>query len=96
MEGATDLMVLGDAFGTNHKGHYTTDLVDFYGRARARCARSDYSVTVKLTMLLGRYLSERYNHHYYAKGQNLGPAAACRATARRSSASTCSRCRRRR
>ena len=23
-------------------------------------------------MLLGRYLSERYNHHYYAKGQNLG------------------------
>jgi amidase len=71
MEGATDLMVLGDAFGTNHKGHYTTDLVDFYGRAR-RMRAQDYSVTVKLTMLLGRYLSERYNHHYYAKGQNLG------------------------
>src|SRR3954451_19244482 len=31
IEGATDLMVRGDAFGTNHKGHYTTDLVDFYG-----------------------------------------------------------------
>jgi amidase len=71
MEGATELMVLGDAFGTNHKGHYTTDLVDFYGRAR-RMRAQDYSVTVKLTMLLGRYLSERYNHHYYAKGQNLG------------------------
>src|SRR3954469_14402438 len=26
IEGATDLMVRGDAFGTNHKGHYTTDL----------------------------------------------------------------------
>ena len=71
MEGATDLMVRGDGFGTNHKGHYTTDLVDFYGRAR-RTRANDYSVTVKLTVLLGHYLSEHYNHHYYAKGQNLG------------------------
>ena len=71
IEGATDLMVRGDAFGTNHKGHYTTDLVDFYGRAR-RARAGDYSVTVKLTVLLGQYLSERYNHHYYAKAQNLG------------------------
>ena len=71
IEGATALMVRGDAFGTNHKGHYTTDLVDFYGRAR-RMRAQDYSVTVKLTMLLGHYLSDRYNHHYYAKSQNLG------------------------
>jgi amidase len=71
IEGAADLMVRGDAFGTNHKGHYTTDLVDFYGRAR-RARANDYSVTVKLTLLLGHYLSEDYNHHYYAKGQNLG------------------------
>jgi amidase len=71
MEGATDLMVRGDAFGTNHKGHYSTDLVDFYGRAR-RARANDYSVTVKLTVLLGHYLSETYNHHYYCKGQNLG------------------------
>jgi amidase len=71
IEGATDLMVRGDAFGTNHKGHYTTDLVDFYGRAR-RARGHDYSVTVKLTVLLGGYLSDRYNHHYYAKAQNLG------------------------
>jgi amidase len=71
IEGATDLMVRGDAFGTNHKGHYTTDLVDFYGRAR-RARGVDYSVTVKLTALLGAYLSDDYNHHYYAKAQNLG------------------------
>src|SRR3954454_21075285 len=70
IEGATDLMVRGDAFGTNHKGHYTTDLVDFYGRGR-RARGHDYSVTVKLTVLLGGYLSDRYNHHYYAKAQNL-------------------------
>ncbi len=71
IEGATDLMVRGDAFGTNHKGHYSTDLVDFYGRAR-RARGADYSVTVKLTVLLGAYLSDDYNHHYYAKAQNLG------------------------
>src|ERR1700759_1885249 len=72
-------MVRGDAFGTNHKGHYSTDLVDFYGRAllassgRARSARgADYPPTVKLTVLLGGYLSDDYNHHYYAKAQNLG------------------------
>jgi amidase len=64
-------MVRGDGFGTNHKGHYTTDLVDFYGRAR-RARAMDYSVTVKLTMLLRAYLSEDYNHHYYAKAQNVG------------------------
>ena len=29
-------------------------------------------MTVKLTVLLGAYLSERYHHHYYAKAQNLG------------------------
>jgi amidase len=71
IEGATDLMVRGDGFGTNHKGHYSTDLVDFYGRAR-RARGMDYSVTVKLTALLGAYLSHDYNHHYYAKAQNLG------------------------
>jgi amidase len=71
LEGATDLMVRGDAYGTNHKGHYATDLVDFYGRARRERA-NDYSITVKLTVLMGHWLSERYHHRYYAKAQNLG------------------------
>jgi amidase len=70
-EGATELMVAGDSMGTNWKGHYTTDLLDFYGRAR-RARANDYSATVKLVMLVGTYVSQRYNHHYYAKGQNLG------------------------
>ena len=93
-EGATDLMVRGDGFGTNHKGHYSTDLVDFYGRAR-RARGMDYSVTVKLTALLGTYLSEDYNHHYYAKAQNLGRRLKP-STRRRWSASTSCCCRRRR
>ena len=71
LEGAADLMVRGDAFGTNHKGHYSTDLVDFYGRARREHA-DQYSITVKMTILMGQWLSERYHHHYYAKAQNLG------------------------
>lgn len=71
LEGATDLMVRGDAFGTNHKGHYSTDLVDFYGRARRERA-DQYSITVKMTILMGQWLSDRYHHHYYAKAQNLG------------------------
>jgi amidase len=71
IEGATYLMVRGDAFGTNHKGHYSTDLVDFYGRARRERA-DQYSITVKMTILMGQWLSDRYHHHYYAKAQNLG------------------------
>lgn len=70
LEGTADLMVRGDAYGTNWRGHYSTDLADFYGRAR-RARADDLSPTVKLTLLLGTYLSERYNHHYYAKAQNL-------------------------
>jgi amidase len=74
IEGATELMVKGNAMGTNWRGHYTTDLLDFYGRARA--ARSgDYSPTVKLTMLVGEYMAQRYSRHYYAKGQNLSRMA---------------------
>ena len=33
-EGATELMVKGNGMGTNWRGHYTTDLSDFYGKAR--------------------------------------------------------------
>jgi amidase len=71
LEGATELMVRGNAFGTNHKGHHTTDLVDFYGRARRERA-NDYSITVKVTVLFGAWVAERYHHTYYAKAQNLG------------------------
>lgn len=70
LEGATYQMILGDAMGTNWQGHYSTDLLDFYGRAR-RARAQDFSPTVKLTALAGHYLSQRYNHHYYAKAQNL-------------------------
>jgi len=70
-EGATAQMVVGDGYGLNWKGHYSTGLIDFYGRAR-RARGRDYSPTAKVTMLVGTYMSEVYNHRYYAKAQNLG------------------------
>lgn len=69
-EGATELMVRGDAFGTNWRGHYSTELMDFYGRAR-RARGRDFSDTVKLTVLAGHYMAEEYNRHYYGKAQNI-------------------------
>lgn len=70
-EGATMLMVAGNSMGTNWKGHYTTSLLDVYARGRLTRA-NDLSETVKLTVLLGQYLQDRYHGHYYARAQNLG------------------------
>src|SRR3954453_11742843 len=73
-EGATELMVKGNGMGTNWRGHYTTDLSDFYGKARAGRSR-DFSPTVKVTILVGEYMAQRYDRHYYAKAQNLSRLA---------------------
>ncbi|HWP44421.1 MAG TPA: amidase family protein, partial [Blastocatellia bacterium] len=73
VEGATAHMVRGDGSGWNWHGHYSVGMRDFYGRAR-RARANDFPTTVKLVALLGDYMSERYNGHYYAKAQNLGRA----------------------
>jgi amidase len=70
IEGATALMVEGNGLGTNWKGHYPTSLLDAYARGRITRA-DDLSETVKLTMITGRYMHERYHGRYYAKAQNL-------------------------
>ncbi|MGQ4810225.1 Amidase [Candidatus Entotheonellaceae bacterium PAL068K] len=70
VEGATMLMVKGNSMGTNWKGHYTTGLLDFYGRSWRERA-NDLSETTKLVMLLGQYMQDRYQGRYYAKAQNL-------------------------
>ena len=69
-EGPTLLMVEGGGMGTNWKGHYTTSLLD--AAARGRLTRpNDLSETVKMVILLGRYMQEHYHGHYYAKAQNM-------------------------
>jgi amidase len=70
IEGATELMVRGNGMGTNWKGHYSTSLLDAYGRGRLTRA-DDLSETVKLTMLMGEYMRGSYHGRYYAKVQNL-------------------------
>lgn len=70
IEGGTYKMVTGDGVGTNWRGHYAADMADLYGSTR-RARPQDYPDTVKLVAMIGRYMSERYNHYYYAKGQNL-------------------------
>lgn len=70
LEGATAQMVRGDGMGWSWRGHYSLGICDFYGRAR-RARANDFPTTVKLVVLLGQYMSDRYNGHYYAKAQNL-------------------------
>ena len=72
IEGATSLMVEGNALGTNWKGHYSTKLADAYGKARKTRA-DEYPATVIMAMLAGQYMHEQYNGKYYAKAQNLVP-----------------------
>ena len=64
------LMVRGNSMGTNWKGHYSTSLLDAYARGRITRA-DDLSDTVKLVVLLGQYMQDRYHGRYYAKAQNL-------------------------
>lgn len=59
--------------GTNWKGHYSTSLLDSYARGRITRA-DDLSDTVKLVVLLGQYMQDRYHGRYYAKAQNLARA----------------------
>ena len=70
LEGGTYKMITGDGVGTNWKGHYAADMADLFGNAR-RARPQDFPDTVKLVAMIGRYMSERYNHYYYAKAQNL-------------------------
>jgi amidase len=70
IEGPLQLMVMGSGMGTNWKGHYTTSMLDALARGR-RTRANDLSETVKLVMLLARYMQDQYHGRYYAKAQNL-------------------------
>lgn len=69
-EGAAELMVKGNAAGTNWQGYYPTALLDAYARGW-RSRPNDLPDTVKLVLFTGEYMQRRYHGHYYAKAQNL-------------------------
>ena len=72
LEGATEMMIKGNALGNNWNGGYTTSLIDAFARGW-RSRPDDMSETCKLVLLLGEYLNRFYHGRYHAKGQNLKP-----------------------
>jgi len=71
-EGATAQMVDANAYGMNWKGLYDPELIEHYGRQwRARAA--EFSETVKLVLLAGRYTTDTYMGRHYAMARNLAP-----------------------
>lgn len=70
IEGTT-ATIDGEGVGHFGDGHYDTQFMEAFGNAR-RSRADDYVATLKLTLILGQYLSDEYRSHYYAKAQNLG------------------------
>jgi amidase len=69
-EGATAQMIDGNAYGMNWKGLYDPELIAHYGRQwRERSAQ--FSETVKLVVLAGRYAIDAYFGQHYAMARNL-------------------------
>ena len=69
-EGATAQMVDGNAYGMNYKGAYDPELIAFYGR-QWRERATQFSETVKLVLLAGRYAIDASYGEHYAMARNL-------------------------
>jgi amidase len=69
LEGATDLMMRQNAYGTNMKGVFLESLLDTHSRWRERA--DELSETLKLGILTGHYMSSRNLGRFYGKAQNL-------------------------
>ena len=69
LEGLTDFMMHGNAFGTNYRGLFITSLIDFYGNWRSRA--DELSPSLKVCMLIGEYFQKHYRGRYYGKAQNI-------------------------
>jgi amidase len=69
-EGATAQMVDGNAYGMNYKGLYDPELIEFYGR-QWRERAEQFSETVKLVLIAGRYAIDTYRGQHYAMARNL-------------------------
>lgn len=69
LEGATELMMRQNAYGTNMKGVFLESLLDAQAQWRNRA--DELSVTMKLGILTGHYMSSRNRGRFYGKAQNL-------------------------
>ena len=68
-EGLTELMMKGNGCGTNQRGLFVLSLFDACSIWRERA--DELSETLKLFMLLGEYMLQRYQGRFYAKAGNL-------------------------
>ncbi|MEO1680428.1 MAG: amidase [Pseudomonadota bacterium] len=72
LEGATELMMRQNAYGTNMKGVFHESLLDAHARWHDRA--DELSETLKLGILMGHYMSSRHRGRYYGRAQNLNRA----------------------
>jgi amidase len=69
-EGATVQMVEGNGYGMNWQGLYDPELIEYYGNQWRRHPE-EFSETVKLVLLAGRYALDNYQGKHYAMARNL-------------------------
>lgn len=68
-EGGTMQMLHGNGFGFNWKGLYVPSLMQAHDAWRQRA--DDFSDTLKVTVLFGQYVLNKYHGLHYARAQNL-------------------------
>jgi len=69
VEGMQDLMLHGNASGTNYKGLFLPSLTDQLGTWRTRA--DELTPSLKICMFLGEYFQTQYRGRYYGKAQNM-------------------------
>jgi amidase len=69
-DGATVQMIDGNGYGHNYDGLYDPELIAHYGRQRREVA-DQWSETVKLVALTGRYSIDNYQSRHYGMARNL-------------------------
>ena len=69
LEGLQWQMMLGNGYGLNYKGLYSTTLIDAHANWRQRA--DELSKTLKLSMFAGQYGLDAYRGRFYAKCQNI-------------------------
>src|SRR5262249_5008173 len=69
-DGAFGQMLEGNGYGMNVPGLYDPESIAHSMRGRREHAAS-MSITLKMTMLLGRYSLDRHGNQYYAMARNL-------------------------
>jgi amidase len=70
LEGAAEMMLKGHGVGHNVPGYYPVGMQEAFARG-FDTRIDDVSDTVKLVLLLGKYLNTHYHNRYHSKAQNL-------------------------